>query len=59
MNIELFYDCQKFDLEIVLVKSFKVCSKDTKKILKSYNFAPIEGSSLLLLDLKKALYWCK
>lgn len=53
MNIELFCDYQKFDLEIILVKSFKSHSKDTKKVLKSYNFIPKEGFSLLLLDMKK------
>jgi len=53
MKIELYYDSTKFDLEIVLVKSFKACTKETKKILKSYNFTPTEGSALLLLDLKK------
>ena len=53
MNIELFYDCQKFDLEVVLVKSFKRCSKNDKRILKSYSFSPEEDSSLFLIELKK------
>ena len=53
MNIELYKDYQKFDLEIVLVKNLNKHTKDTKKILKNYNFSSKEGASLLLYDLKK------
>jgi len=53
MNIELFNDYQKFDLEIVLVKNLNKHTKDTKKLLKNHSFSAKESASLLLLDLKK------
>ena len=53
MKIELCNEKKEFDLEIIIVKSFKRFDKDTKKILKDYCFEAKENSSLLLIDTNK------
>jgi hypothetical protein len=42
MKIELFKDCDKYDIEVVILKSFKNIEKDTKVVLKKLGFEPKE-----------------
>ena len=53
MKIELVEKIEEFDIEVIFVKSLKTLEKETKKILKDFNFEAKEGSNLLLTDLKK------
>lgn len=53
MKIELCKDCNKYDIEVVILKNLKNIEKDTKVVLKKLGFEAKEGSILFLNDLNK------